>query len=183
MKSFPNWRDYILSCQPLQQGLESSIMELTNQILVGIFVLLGFWLLVISLLLLKAYSSYKKLTSNIDQKDFANILIDIKKQLKSIDTDLDDFRGALRETHKSLKTHIQKLGFLRYNPFGNTGGDQSYCLCLLDQQDNGILITSLHARDQTRTYTKEIRAGKPVDKSPLSKEEAQCLKNAKKWSK
>ena len=157
-------------------------MQIPSELVVVLISVLALWLFIISIFLIKTYSTYKKLTANISKKDFASALLDIKKQLKTIDDDLNDFRRALRDTNKSLKSYVQKVGFVRYNPFGNTGGDQSFCLCLLDQKDNGILITSLHARDHTRTYTKEIKAGKTADKSKLSKEEAQCLKNANKWS-
>ena len=138
------------------------------------------WSLILSLVLFQAYRTYKKLTHGASQKNLVQSLIQIKDQCHRIDKDLDDFRSVLRDTHQSLKTHIQKVGFIRFNPFGNTGGDQSFCLCLLDSLDNGILITSLHARDQTRIYTKQIKKGNPTDKNSLSKEEIKCLQQAVK---
>ncbi len=157
-------------------------MSIPPQVVIISLSLLAIWLTIITCLLIRAYQTYKRLTSGIDKKDFAQVLISLKKDIQSIEGDLDDFRDTLRDTNKALKTYIQKIGFIRYNPFGNTGGDQSFCLCLLDQQDNGILLTSLHARDQTRIYTKEIKNGHPKDKNPLSKEESECIKQAKKWS-
>ena len=68
---------------------------------------------------------------------------------------------------------IQKVGFLRFNPFQDTGGDQSFILTLLDRDNNGVLISSLYARGGVRIYAKNIERGKA--KHPLSKEEKEVL--------
>ena len=81
------------------------------------------------------------------------------------------------EVAEETKSHLQKMGFVRFNPFSDTGGDQSFCLAILDGQDNGIVISSLHSREQTRVYAKEIVAGKPKGVE-LSKEEREALKKA-----
>jgi hypothetical protein len=73
--------------------------------------------------------------------------------------------------------HFQKIGFLRYNPFSDTGGDQSFCLCVLNQHNTGFLLTSLHSREQTRIYAKSIIEGKSIQ-AELSKEESEVLQKA-----
>lgn len=147
-----------------------------------LFFSLVVWLLVITVILLKAYSTYRTITEGIGGQDVAAILSQIKKHLKEIDGTLTKSQKQTDALETAIRTHIQKVGFVRYNPFGNTGGDQSFCLCLLDDLNSGILITSLHAREQTRLYTKEIVSGKPVDDSQLSKEEQTCLHKAIKRS-
>jgi hypothetical protein len=62
---------------------------------------------------------------------------------------------------------------VRFNPFPDTGGEQSFVISLLDGGGNGILLTSLHGRGVSRLYAKEIKAGKSDQK--LSREEAQTL--------
>ncbi len=52
--------------------------------------------------------------------------------------------------------HLQHCGVVRFNPFLNTGGDQSFCIALADDNGNGVVITSLHARDGTRVYAKPL---------------------------
>lgn len=125
---------------------------------------------------------YKTITDGIGEQDVAAILSQVKKHLKELDTSLSRTQKQTDAIETAIRSHIQKIGFVRYNPFGNTGGDQSFCLCLLDDHNSGILITSLHAREQTRLYTKEIVSGKPVDDTQLSKEEQNCLKKAIKRS-
>lgn len=67
-----------------------------------------------------------------------------------------------------------KINLLRFNPFGDLGGDQSFVLCLLDNTNSGVIITSLHTRESTRVYAKAIKHGQS-DSSALSKEETQAL--------
>ena len=68
---------------------------------------------------------------------------------------------------------VQKIGFKRYNPFSETGGDQSFTLCLLDRKNNGVIISSLYLREGVRVYGKRIEQGKP--KQQLSEEEKEVL--------
>ena len=157
-------------------------MLLNTYFVLILFVIVFIWLSVFSFFFLKAYSKYRQLTDGIDKKDFATSLAEAKKQLKLTQKEIDKVNQELTSINQRLKTHIQKLGFVRYNPFGNTGGDQSFCLCLLDEANNGILITSLHTRQQTRIYTKQITQGKSAEKASLSKEEALAIKKANQWS-
>lgn len=83
------------------------------------------------------------------------------------------------ETGDATKSHLQKMGFVRFNPFNDTGGDQSFCLAILDGHDTGIVISSLHSREQTRIYAKRIVAGK-TEGVELSREEAEALNRALK---
>jgi hypothetical protein len=67
-----------------------------------------------------------------------------------------------------------KINLIRYNPFEELGGDQSFILCLLDNTNSGVIITSLHNRDSTRVYAKSIKNGES-DNMALSKEETKAL--------
>lgn len=71
-----------------------------------------------------------------------------------------------------------RIKVLRFNPFNDIGGNQSFIICFLDENNCGCLITSLHNRDTTRIYAKEIVSGAPMDKTTLSKEEKECLQKA-----
>lgn len=67
-----------------------------------------------------------------------------------------------------------KIGLTRFNPFEDLGGNQSFILCLLDQNNSGVIITSLHNRDLTRIYAKPIKIGEG-DNFTLSKEEKSAV--------
>ena len=73
-----------------------------------------------------------------------------------------------------------KIKLTRFNPFSDVGGDQSFILVILDNTNSGVIITSLHNRDNTRIYAKQIKNGQGFQ-STLSREEksalAQTIKN------
>ncbi len=83
-------------------------------------------------------------------------------------------RLALLETIAEIS--IQKVGFLRFNPFSDTGGDNSFVAALLDRTDTGIIISSLYTREGMRLYAKKIERGKAA--TPLSDEEKKALGEA-----
>ena len=64
---------------------------------------------------------------------------------------------------------FQRVGLVRYNPFEDTGGNQSFALALLDAEGNGWVLSSLHARAGTRVYAKAIAGGRAD--AALSEEE------------
>ena len=55
---------------------------------------------------------------------------------------------------------FQRVGLVRFNPFEETGGNQSFALALLDADANGWVLSSLHARTGTRLYAKAVRGGR-----------------------
>ena len=71
---------------------------------------------------------------------------------------------------------VQHMGMLRFDAFDDIGGHLSFALALLDDAGNGIVLSSLHGRQETRMYAKPIREGKP--EVPLTVEEVQALRQA-----
>jgi len=84
--------------------------------------------------------------------------------------------ASIEEIVKIIQGSYQKFSMIRYNPFRETGGDQSFSMALLDLRDNGIVITSIHGREVDRIYAKEIINGK--SKNNLSAEEIEAIKGA-----
>ncbi len=72
---------------------------------------------------------------------------------------------------------MQRVAVLRFNPFRDAGGDQSFALALADDDGNGFVISSLHGRDVTRMYGKPLVAWDSV--YPLTDEEKQAIDKAK----
>ena len=71
---------------------------------------------------------------------------------------------------------ISRIGLIRFDAFEDTGGAQSFSLALVDDDGDGIVLTSLHSRPTTRVYVKAIRRG--VADAPLSAEETRALQDA-----
>jgi hypothetical protein len=68
------------------------------------------------------------------------------------------------------------VGLVRFNPFGEVGGDQSFSIALLDSDHNGFVITSHYAREASRIYAKPVKNGKST--YALSEEEKGAIKEA-----
>jgi hypothetical protein len=66
---------------------------------------------------------------------------------------------------------------VRFNPFKDIGGDQSFALALLDGKNSGLVVSSLHTREGTRIYSKPVIKGES-EKYPLTDEEKSAIKAA-----
>jgi hypothetical protein len=75
-----------------------------------------------------------------------------------------------------LNRSVQHVGLVRYNPFQDTGGDQSFAIALLDRHGDGVVFSSLHNRSLTRIYAKPIKSG--ASAMSLSEEEVQAVQQA-----
>ena len=89
---------------------------------------------------------------------------------------LQDVDARIREARERLRGSVQNVGMVRFNPFRDAGGDQSFCIALLDEKQNGVVISSLYARDGVRVYGKPIQAG--ASTYTLSEEERQAISKA-----
>lgn len=160
----------------MPQNRKHMVLDLSiiQWLVLGLFV----WVIVITVFLIRSILHYRRLTKNITKKDLKNVLNEILTKVDLNQKDLKDLSEALSKARKSMQSHIQKIGFVRFNPFPQTGGDQSFSLSLLDEKDNGFVLSSLHSRDTTRFYAKTIKSGQP-EGSKLSEEEKKAIKNAK----
>lgn len=89
---------------------------------------------------------------------------------------LDALNKLQHELEAITHRAIQKVGVVRYNPFADTGGDQSFAIALLDSQGNGIVVSSLHSRTDTRVFAKPVQAGR--SRYQLSDEEQDAIRKA-----
>lgn len=85
---------------------------------------------------------------------------------------------SLRKLETDAQFHIQRVGIIRYNPFSDTGGSQSFTFALLDKKSNGVVITSLYARSGNRWYIKQVKEGHGIGLD-LSREEESAIQKAK----
>ncbi len=87
--------------------------------------------------------------------------------------DLDQRVAFLEE---ALPKDIRRVGLVRYNPFSDAGGDQSFALALLNDHRDGVVISSLYGREMNRIYAKPVEKGS--SKYQLSDEERQAIERA-----
>ena len=134
--------------------------------------------LVTIFLFFRLSSHYNSLTGNINGKNLKSVLEDMLKQSNQSKKDIDFLKKYCDTIEKEGLLHIQKVGLLRFNPFKDTGGDQSFILSLVDGKNTGVIISGLYSRSGTRWYAKKVVEGKGVDHE-LSDEERKALLEAK----
>ncbi len=103
-----------------------------------------------------------------------------------LDAHLDKVFGVAREVDEltvrtamvetNLRRSFQRVGLVRFNPFEDTGGNQSFALALLDANGDGLVVSSLHSRAGTRLYAKAVAAGR--SETALSDEETRAVTEA-----
>lgn len=98
---------------------------------------------------------------------------DIIRRLARTEAKLEEIEPRLNLVEEISKVSVQKVGFLRFNPFTDTGGDNSFILAMLDRKNNGVILTSLYTREGMRIYAKRVEEGKT--KQQLSEEEHKVL--------
>lgn len=130
--------------------------------------------IVLFIWLRRVASHYNSLTKGIDQKTLMNALQGIQKTIAEHERVQGVIKSELHKSREDAKLHVQNLTLKRFNPFGDTGGDQSFILALLDGNKDGVVITSLHSRENTRFYVKSVSGGVGID-HPLSDEEQKTI--------
>lgn len=122
----------------------------------------------------KVASHYNSLTKGIDPKTLMNALQGIQHTIAEHERVQGVTKNELHKLKEASNLHIQNVILKRFNPFGDTGGDQSFILAILDGKKDGVVITSLHSRENTRFYVKSVEGGVGID-HPLSEEEQKII--------
>lgn len=119
-----------------------------------------------------------QITSKQNAQSLDEILTDFLSHLRTSKKRQEQLEQIIHDLEIQTKTHVQKVGFIRFNPFTDIGGDQSFSLALLDGHNSGFVISSLHGRDRTRIFAKLVVSGKD-NKFELSHEEQLAVTQAK----
>jgi hypothetical protein len=109
-----------------------------------------------------------------EPKDMDGVL----KALRSLEKSFSSVSSELEAIKKDQSFSIQKVGMIRFNPFREGGGDQSFSLALLNKNNSGVVVTSLYSREGNRIYGKPIKDG--ISEYTLSEEENKAIEEAKK---
>ena len=120
---------------------------------------------------------HAQLVAGEEVPSIEEIVLKHKKTLASHNKNLKELGEILEELVDKNRLNIQKSGIVRFNPFSEAGGNMSFALALLDGNDSGIVISSLHAREGTRIYGKNITKGQ--SDSHLTGEEKEAIEQAK----
>lgn len=136
------------------------------------------WFLILTFIVLRTHFSFGRIAKNGKNESFLKTIDELLKKQEDHKKMLSQLEKRCDTLEKEGDLHIQKVGLVRFNPFKDTGGDQSFILALVDAKETGIVISSLHTRTGTRWYAKKVVNGKGLEYE-LSDEERKALSGAK----
>lgn len=137
------------------------------------------WLILLSSMLIVFMGNYRKLVMETTGSDLKDVWQKYIVRLEAAQKELADLGDLVKDMKEDDKKHLQKFSLVRFNPFSDTGGDQSFAISLLNSHGNGIVFSSLHGREGTRIYAKSVVNFKSAGYE-LSKEEGRAIDNAAK---
>ena len=111
-----------------------------------------------------------------------NGLEDLLNRLSRLERDaasLDVIQTAMRELELRQNRSFQSVGLVRFNPFTDMGGDQSFAVSIVDSYGDGFVMSSLHGRTATRVYAKTVRRGQSTQ--TVSTEEQAAIDQAMRY--
>ena len=151
---------------------------------IGVVIVVGCVVLVLMILMLFIQSRriallserLDDLTQGADGQSLEGVLATHLDTVMRVGHDLDELMARTAILEGGARLHFGRLGIVRFNPFDDTGGNQSFTLAILDANNDGFVITSLHSRTGTRVYAKAVFDGQA--ETTLGAEEAQAVEIA-----
>lgn len=117
---------------------------------------------------------YLNFTSGAKTKNFDEILDTLVGDDRNLNKEVESLKKEVRTMIVASQKHIQKIGIVRFNPFGKAGSEQSFVLALLSEENSGIVINFIYTHEGVRVYTKQVKEGKGVERA-LSEEETRAV--------
>lgn len=124
----------------------------------------------------KLQRSYAVFMKGKNAKNLEKSIFSRFEELEEISELAKENREEIRKIYKKMEGHYQKAGIVKYDAFHEMGGELSFALAMLDENDNGWIFNAMHSREGCYTYIKEIINGESYIE--LAEEERKCLEKA-----
>ena len=113
------------------------------------------------------------LAADGDAPSFIDAVARKTEQVQGLRAEVDDLSALLARTRTELADALRHVSVVRYDAFGDMGGRLSVSAALLDDGGDGLVLTSIHGRTESRTYIKGVKSG--ATEASLSPEEQQAV--------
>ena len=154
-------------------GIDPGILILVMLVLI---VILFCWIISIHMKYNRLKYSYNVFMRGKDAKSMEESIFERFDELEELTALVMKNRGAIRKINENMLSNFQKVGILKYDAFNEMGGKLSFVLTLLDGNNSGYIINSMHSREGCYNYIKEIVKGESYIE--LSEEETESLERA-----
>jgi len=123
-------------------------------------------------------SKYNRLLNGLSNADMEGVLENCFDRINEVTEKCKDLEYRVNSVERDLTQCIQKVSVIRYNAFDNVGSELSFSVALLNENDDGLVLSSLYSRDSSLIYAKPVIRGN--SKYTLTAEELQAIETAKK---
>jgi hypothetical protein len=161
----------------ISSSIPQNILFIALIVLAIVVFFLFVWNIFLGLSLRKIKRQSAEFFAGNKAKNLEEVILSHAKNLKTLDKDIQELFNISNQINTLALRGLNKTGLVRFNPFKDVGGDQSFAIALLNGKNNGLIISSLYTREGTRFYAKSIISGKS-EKHPLTEEEEQTIKIA-----
>lgn len=124
----------------------------------------------------KLMKRYEAFMEGKDATNLADAIEENFQQMEKLESSYQDAEVKMDKALSGITSTFHKLGIVKYDAFKEMGGNLSFALCLLDDNNNGFILNTMHGRESSYTYIKEIENGTAY--STLGEEEKQALQKA-----
>jgi hypothetical protein len=113
------------------------------------------------------------LAADGDAPSFVEAVARKTEEVRGLRTEVDDLAALLARTRTELADALRHVSVVRYDAFGDMGGRLSFSAAMLDDGGDGLVLTAIHGRSETRSYIKGVKNGS--SEASLSPEEQQAV--------
>ncbi|MEG6584421.1 DUF4446 family protein [Dendrosporobacter sp. 1207_IL3150] len=155
----------------IMNNIQYMLLAMTIMILVALIIFIS-----INLKLSKMNKRYRKMMQGAEGANLEQLLMNHIDEVRQVVDKVEYLSTEYKRIDKVSKACIQKLGVVRFNAFEDTGSDLSFAVALLDANNNGVVISSIFGRSESRSYGKPVVAGQ--SSYFLTEEEKQAIAQA-----
>ena len=139
------------------------------------YVLLGV-IAVLIIFIVRIEIRMKKLFRGKKTESMEDTIIEALEDIEKLDRSKKEIEKEINFIKEKIKKNIQTVGTVRFNPFSDVGGNQSFASAFIDHHGNGVVLSSLYSRDKVSVFAKPVKELK--SEYELSEEEKEALKRA-----
>ena len=145
-------------------------------VLIIIFAVTVFLFIIVNIRVNRILRASRNLFREAEEKGLDQTLIEYIEHIRLMEHKLKKLGDLVEDIHNDSRRHLQGVGIVRFNAFEDTGGNQSFALALLDSKGDGVALSSLYGRAESRIFAKPVKGG--VSEYNLSDEEKTAIQQA-----
>lgn len=165
--------DSVLLKQMGLSGLDLGYLVIAVAVAIVLLVIILILLIVQMTKVGKLKKRLNKLMLGKDGMSLEQDIITVIEDNKFLKNSTEKNKKDIHTLFKNMESAYQKMGLVKYDAFNQMGGQLSFCLAMLNENNNGFILNSVHSTEGCYSYTKEIRNGE--SSISLGKEEAEAL--------